>query len=68
MLRNVGAKNHRPRGVPDGWGRQPEQLAKAREIAKEKAEQKVKDMIDQGILEQPKKIGSIKKLIDPKTF
>lgn len=50
MLRNVGAKNHRPRGVPDGWGRQPEQLAKAREIAKEKAEQKVKDMIDQGIL------------------
>lgn len=50
MLRSVGAKNHRPKGVPDGWGRQQKQLAEAREHAKQKAEQKVKAMIDAGIL------------------
>jgi len=36
--------------VPDGWGRQQKQLAEAREHAKQKAEQKVKAMIDAGIL------------------
>ena len=50
MLREVGAKNHRPKGTPDGWGRQPEELAEAREQAKIKAEKKVKQMIDQGLL------------------
>jgi len=46
----VGAKNNRPVGLPDGWGRQKEALAEVRQQAKIKAEKKVQEMIDQGIL------------------
>jgi hypothetical protein len=46
----VGAKNHRPVGVPDGWGRQLDKLADVREQLRIKAEQKVQQMIEQGLL------------------
>ena len=49
-LRTVGAKNHRPVGVPDGWGRQLDKLAEVREPLRVKAEQKVQQMIEQGLL------------------
>lgn len=49
-LRSVGAKNHRPKGMPDGWGRQREELATVREDIRKKAEQKVKVMQEEGII------------------
>lgn len=49
-LRSVGAKNHRPKGMPDGWGRQTKELAIARDKIRKKAEEKVKTMQEEGII------------------
>ena len=46
----MGAKNHRPKGLPDGWGRQREELATVRKDIRKKAEQKVIEMQEEGII------------------
>jgi hypothetical protein len=57
-LRNIArTKAGRKPGIPDGWGGQSEQLAQERARVKKKAERKVQQMIDQGLLPADDKIA-----------
>ena len=57
MLRSLSKRNHRPKGVPDGWGKQLKRLKKFRSLVRVNAENKVKQMVEKGLIPEDDEIA-----------